>query len=245
MSLNTSISRSSVCLMAALFSVILFTILTVSLISFDTVFHFNSQLSQLMQKLDSSNLDKVMILVSLIGDKYIIIPTATIAGMIFWFQGQKRLVCHLFGVILLATLSAHVLKNVIAYPRPGLMTEILGSFAFPSRHITISTAYLVFLYSILVSNSKNRIIGAIGVLLLIIVESFSRILLDAHWFTDILGGLFLGATCGFLGAYNFFRKPYVLKDRLLIIKTLILVFIFFSCAYTIFFWQQMVHDYIQ
>lgn len=245
MSLNTHISRSSLYLMEALLSCILFITLTVLVKSFDTILHTNPELSQFIDTLRSLNLDKAMILVSLIGDKYIILSTTTIASIIFWFQGQKRLACHLFGVVFLATLSAYILKNVVAYPRPGLMTEILGSFSFPSRHVTITTAYLVFLYTILVSKLKNKIIVATGMLLIVIAESFSRILLDAHWFTDIFGGLFLGATWGFLGAYNFYRRPYLIKDNLLIIKTLSLIFIIISCVYTLFFWQKMLSDYIQ
>ncbi len=242
MSLNPY-NRSYLLLAATLFCSFLFAVLTILVESFDHL-QINTHVSQFINSLGGFNLNKAMIVISLIGDKYIVIPTSAIAGIIFWSQGKKHFAWNLFGVVVLAALSAHLFKIVVAYPRPGIMTDILGSFSYPSRHITICTAYLIFLYSILCSDFKHYFIGAIVISLLIIAESLSRILLDAHWFTDILGGIFLGASCGFLGAANFFRSSEVVKNRKFIIITLVVIFLVLSTFYSILFWQKMISDYI-
>ena len=79
-------------------------------------------------------------------------------------------------------------KIIIINYRPILINNKLEG-AFPSTHVMVSTFTLLFF----AYNQKNKkIIFYIIITSLIILQSISRILLQMHWFTDVLGGLLIG-----------------------------------------------------
>lgn len=79
-------------------------------------------------------------------------------------------------------------KIIIINYRPILINNKLEG-SFPSTHVMVSTFTLLFF----AYNQKNKkIIFYIIITSLIILQSISRILLQMHWFTDVLGGLLIG-----------------------------------------------------
>lgn len=87
------------------------------------------------------------------------------------------------------------LKELVQRPRPtnALITET--SYSFPSGHATIAIIFftlLIYLFNKEIKNKTTRYIF-IGVnIALILLIGLSRIYLNVHWLTDVLGGYALG-----------------------------------------------------
>lgn len=105
----------------------------------------------------------------------------------------------------------NVAKRSYARPRPrGLGGPVDSSYSFPSGHATVSAAVCGTLMYVLWREGLVRgqiaLALAIGVPLLVGV---SRIYLDVHWATDVLGGWGLGAAiaAAFAALHHGFRRP--------------------------------------
>jgi undecaprenyl-diphosphatase len=123
---------------------------------------------------------------------------ATIVGLVLIFQ--RRYVAAAWWLIAQAGAGALVLtiKAFVARSRPefAYATEIERGWSFPSGHATRAcvfaalAAYLVFRYAR--SRRTAVIVGVIAFVFAVMI-AFSRVYLGAHFFTDSLGGLLIGA----------------------------------------------------
>lgn len=105
-----------------------------------------------------------------------------------------------------------IIKAIIVRPRPDSafwwMTETSSSF--PSGHSNTATCLAVLIiYFVLTSPVfKTWIKYLIATLscCIIALVPLSRIIMGVHWFTDVIGGMLLGAFCAVLGilAYQIF-----------------------------------------
>lgn len=129
-------------------------------------------------------------------------------GGIFWIALTILLLCFpktrqcgaVMAVTLLLTLILGncILKPLIARPRPFILQPELtllisppGDFSFPSGHTYagIGCAAVILYYY------KK---AGTAALVLALSIAFSRMYLQVHFFTDIVGGILLGAVCAFL-----------------------------------------------
>jgi len=188
-------------------------------------------------------LSYIAIIISLFGDKFVIIPTIIITSFFLFFKQQKRLAVHLFSLIVLAAVLAYSLKNTLAVPRPGMFAYDPNKFAFPSFHMVLFSSYLIFLSTLVPKMKCFNWLKIVIIAVLLVLESLSRLLLGVHWLTDVIGGILLGTACGLIGAYSFYLKPTPGLNLHLLFKTLSLVFCFISIFYSSFFWTALMHKY--
>lgn len=115
----------------------------------------------------------------------------------------------LFGMILLLELVG---KNFLYHPGPPAnlfrysfpfifpSVHVDTKYSFPSGHVS-RTFYLliVTLYFVKSSIKKsiNRTLAIVLLGFLALIMAISRIYLGEHWFSDVLGGIFLGSSMGF------------------------------------------------
>ena len=86
------------------------------------------------------------------------------------------------------------LKNMFARNRPsGIGNAIEGTYSFPSAHATTSAAVCCTLAYICWRERllRGRLALALGILAPLLIGS-SRVYLDVHWATDVLGGWIAG-----------------------------------------------------
>lgn len=226
-------NKSFYLLIGGVLSLFLFIALLFAVYSQSSYLAVNQELFLLSSKIQGSYAHFVSHLISLFGDKYIIVPAFISAGIILYIKKQKWIGLHLIAVISIAALLAYIFKNAIAFPRPGIITSTLHSYAFPSRHVTLCSAYVTFLASLIIPQMKHRWIGAIIAVFLMILESFSRIALQVHWLSDVLGGALLGISCGLFGGYSFYLKPKTFLNMKLIFGLLLLFFVIYSFIYLV------------
>lgn len=101
-------------------------------------------------------------------------------------------------VIINTLISAGIIiltKNIFLRERPLIGSQILSSYSFPSGHSLIATTYYGFLiYLLRRSRCKEEIktIGTTFLTTLIVLICLSRLILNVHYLTDVIGGVILG-----------------------------------------------------
>jgi undecaprenyl-diphosphatase len=130
-------------------------------------------------------------------DEHVLIAAAA-AGWLLTRRSEepvRRLATHLLACSLSAALLPHILKSFIDQDRPdrrtirghwrGVPFSGKASDAFPSGH-ALHVGALASAATLLPPRARN-LAWAIGTLLV-----STRVVLLAHWFTDVLAGLGLG-----------------------------------------------------
>jgi membrane-associated phospholipid phosphatase len=161
----------------------------------------------------SSELKRMMEIVSKVGDW----PAHLIAGLvgmaIAWVAKSKvwlRIFMAMLIALALAGLAGKVIKFATGRARPSVKTEEHWNgprwsskyHAFPSGHTASSTAFFVALFL------KRKKIGA-PLLLIPVLIGLSRMVVGAHYLSDVTFAAILGTFCAILAVHWLFsfRNP--------------------------------------
>lgn len=118
-------------------------------------------------------------------------------GVAFFLRKRVRIERRLAAAVLATAACVELAKDFVERQRPSPVQWIspIHSYSFPSGHTAMATALYGFLLIILYRQSRTAFGAAIGVLipsLIILGVALSRMALDVHYFTDVLGGFLLG-----------------------------------------------------
>lgn len=110
------------------------------------------------------------------------------------------------GVVVIATvgfvgLGSIVGKQVItaAHPQSTAQIPVILEHTFPSGHVA-SALTLMGIVAIACGGKPRHLIIWLGIAGVTAIVAATRIYLGAHWFSDTLGGVFLGCSAVFAGA---------------------------------------------
>lgn len=178
---------------------------------------------------DSGFIHSVMKLISAVGSSEVIL--ALTLGITAFFL-YKRYWHHL---VLFLTVSVGgvavnlLLKFLFRRERPGEAKEIevfdfslnIPSYSFPSGHMmrsTILICFLMFLVFIYIRSSSVQVVLYTASILLMFAVGLSRVLLDAHFISDVLGALAISVVwfCSVLyvfGAYMDKKESEHIRQR--------------------------------
>lgn len=105
-----------------------------------------------------------------------------------------------------------LIKDLIARPRPELdHLAHVDSLSFPSGHAMVGLIFYYFLAYLVLEHLKSatarRMVIILAVLLLLLIGA-SRIILQVHYPTDVIGGFAFGYiwVLATIYIYNFFKK---------------------------------------
>jgi undecaprenyl-diphosphatase len=132
------------------------------------------------------------------GQKPILIA---VAGVAAWFISRSK---TLVVLVLLCGFSSQEmvsgLKDVFARVRPPTGLVERESMSFPSGHQSGTTAVMLLLgFAAIRHRWKPVLIIVVGAVL-VVITGLSRMFLDMHWLSDVIGGTFVGAAMGCLFA---------------------------------------------
>jgi len=110
-------------------------------------------------------------------------------------------------VLLIAPIIEQTAKQLVGRPRPR--GRAMG---FPSGHMTAAAAFAVIAIYFAIKERWNRTtrtaLTAV-VLAMVVLVGLARLVLHAHWPSDVLGGLLLGSSCAAFGAWWDARRSAV------------------------------------
>ncbi|MCX9190014.1 hypothetical protein C3Y87_01000 [Carbonactinospora thermoautotrophica] len=146
-------------------------------------------------------LTTVMRAVTELGSPTVLAPLIAVIGLAWWRRtGSWRPLALLTAAGLGAWLLAGGIKLLIDRQRPPAATDLAGhltGYAFPSGHATTAMAVYGMLAALLAAATPRwgrKVTAWAAALILALLVAASRVYLGAHWLTDVLGGLALGAT---------------------------------------------------
>ena len=119
--------------------------------------------------------------------------------LLLWSPIARRRWWLWCGTLLLSGAVEQLFKLLVGRPRPRGV-----NWGFPSGHVTAVATFVVLMLYVL---SRERVSPAARLALLavsiVLVGSvgYARIILNAHWPSDVLGGVFLGGGCAAAAAW--------------------------------------------
>jgi undecaprenyl-diphosphatase len=135
-------------------------------------------------------------LIAVIFDTTALAAISLVVAILLFILHQRRYGLLLLGAMAGDALLVELFKTVIMSPRPlnGIVAE--SGYSFPSGHTTGSVVFFgVLIYFVWENWGSKKVKALTGGLYFSVtaVVGFDRIYLNVHWFSDILGGVFLGA----------------------------------------------------
>ncbi len=144
--------------------------------------------------------------ITTIGSVTPMIVYAVLASAFLWLRGRRIVAATVLFAPVAAVVAYLGLKGLFARVRPSNAGNVIeGTYAFPSAHATTSAAICCTLAYVFWREGLLR--GGLAVVVAIVVPllvGVSRLYLDAHWATDILGGWSVGVCIAAVSAalYN-------------------------------------------
>ncbi len=133
-------------------------------------------------------------------------------GLLLWIKKHRNEAVFFVFVSGASGVLIYLLKHLFMRARPVVQFLAETGYSFPSGHALISVVLFgsLLYFSLKLKSVSTKywlvLFSSLGILIL----GLSRIYLNVHWFSDILGGYFLGATILFVGIYlyqaNIFQK---------------------------------------
>lgn len=195
--LDTSKAESSGLLISAVIligSTWLFLGIVEDVLSSDPLIQFDQTVYSLLQSLRTNRVDHLMVAITEGGGAISTAVLLTGVSLSLAIQRSWRTLGYWLAAVSAAEIFVWTLKYTIGRARPHNIYAGVEQFSFPSGHTTTSTIVYGFLAFLLSRGKTDNVKIALILLAAIIVTliAFSRIYLGVHWFSDILGSIFLG-----------------------------------------------------
>lgn len=126
-------------------------------------------------------------LVSYIFHDKILLLLMGLLGIFLFYLKEYRKSIFILSTAFFGSLITLIIKALVHRPRP--FPNLFDGYSFPSGHSTV--VVLFFLSLIYVINKKEIVIKVAKIA--IVLVPFSRVIIGAHFITDVLGGLLLGS----------------------------------------------------
>ena len=171
-----------------------FFILAIVSVTLGPSVNFNEPLFYFLQSLRLPNVDKSFTIITMLGDAKVIISIVLLFIAALVIKKLWRPALHLTAVTLITGFLTVVFKNLIYSPRPSGFLVFDHSSSFPSGHVALSLPIFGFIAFLTAQQmpKKWHWIPYTLMTILIILISYSRLYLGAHWLEDVLASLFLG-----------------------------------------------------
>lgn len=161
----------------------------------EAIYKFDLWLAANIQLLWRPWLNELMIFITNLLSPEVLLAAAALAAIYFfkkknWYNVALIFISSVGGLILGA-----ISKKLIGRLRPvdALISE--SGLSFPSQHANLALIFFCLVIILFVGRIKDKLLKGLFIftnLFLIILVSFSRIYLKAHWLSDCLAGLALG-----------------------------------------------------
>jgi membrane protein DedA with SNARE-associated domain/membrane-associated phospholipid phosphatase len=193
--------------LGGVFSLLGFILVALSVKNHGILTAWNEPIYHLMHSLRSPGFDRFFVAVTEISPRVLILFWGAVL-LIFLIKRYFWASLHWVLLLFFGYGLGSLVKNILRITRPTGLIQTPTGFSFPSGH-TFSSVCILGFFAVLIAldrkqKTRNVIYGTTALLISVIL--FSRIYLTAHWFTDVLGGLFLGLSVVFALTLSYRRK---------------------------------------
>jgi len=183
-------------LLICLAALILFIIIAIQVIFQTPLTNLDKKLNIVMPNIENPNLVSFFSILGIIFDAKVLTLVVIILALFLWILKLKKEAYFTSITMIISALITLILKDIfhIARPLNILIQEVDNSF--PSGHASIIVIFTGLLTYLIFNKIKNKTIRGASIcisIFLILLISFSRLYLNAHWLSDVLGGFCIGA----------------------------------------------------
>ena len=182
-------------------------------ISKELLLNLDLWISNNIHLLWNQTLNNIMIFITnFAGSIFIIIFIIILTGFLFHKKKYQKLYFFLISIIS-GSIFLIIIKDIIARIRPENALINLQSFSFPSGHSTLSSIIslcLFFIFKDEIKSTKKFYTFCLGLILYPLIIGFSRIYLNVHYLSDVIGGFSLAI---FLVTGIFLIQKFLLKTK--------------------------------
>lgn len=143
---------------------------------------------------------------SVIGETAImLVATIAVSALFaFWYK-QRAIAVGLVATMATSTAITYILKHVVARARPDIAYQAIAEtgYSFPSGHSSAAAAFFGFLVYVVWTRmppGPRRTLLAAAAITYVIVMAFGRLYVGAHYPSDVLIGLLIGALAAAAGS---------------------------------------------
>lgn len=161
----------------------------------DSLVQLDQRVYLALQTFRSGWVDNVMITITELGSATVAIAVIASVSLVLAWKRRWRTLAYWLSAVGFAQALVWMLKMALQRARPMAMYDGTDAFSFPSGHAASSIVLYGFLAFLLARGTGfwTRLAVVLPAAGLVGMIAFSRLYLGAHWLSDVLASLSLGA----------------------------------------------------
>jgi undecaprenyl-diphosphatase len=194
-----------------LISIAIIAKITDSVLTGTGIRHFDNVVYTFFQKIHSPFLTDFFIVITAIATPTNLIILSCLLVAYFMYQKRWYFLALLPLSLLAGVISNSILKKLVHLSRPFFPLVPTTDFSFPSGHATLAIIFFGLVIYFFKDSIKSMLWRRFFVTLCIfcgLIICFSRLYVNAHWFSDVLAGMALGTfwVTFFIVLFHFFTS---------------------------------------
>lgn len=188
-------AKSILFLLVYMISGLVLVLIIEGLLSGNELLPLNTVIERAIVHMRTPFLTTILVAVSRLSDPFILASASLLIATLLALRGRSYDAVLFVATLAVAIVSLTVLKNTFQITRPGSELIDVSGWSFPSGHAAVATAFFFMLAYSFIGRMRTYVSKTalvLGSVLGVVLISFSRLYLGAHWALDILGGTALG-----------------------------------------------------
>lgn len=162
----------------------------------DSIVMMDYLVSQQMSLLSESSVVNIFIPITSLASTVTTCLVVFLTSVVCWIVRQRYILVGLIISVIGSTIFTYLTKMVFQRGRPVDILLLETTFSFPSGHATVTIALYGFIAYVAIRFNQyfaRRVHIVMFTILLTVLIGLSRILLNEHYLSDVLGGYLVGA----------------------------------------------------